>query len=63
MCNLQIDQVHEYIVLLEEYYVFQKDLLFEKVQHQVNHKHEQHFLFIYRMNICTELNEQKLTKS
>jgi hypothetical protein len=38
--------VHEYIVSLEEYCAFQKDRLFEIVQHQVNRKHEQHFLLI-----------------
>lgn len=42
---LPVDQVHEYIGLLERYFAFQKDLLFEIIRHQVNHKHEQHFLF------------------
>ncbi len=42
-----VDQVHEYIVLLDLYFVFQNNLLFEIILHQVNHKHEQHFLFKY----------------
>jgi hypothetical protein len=44
MISLPVDQVREYIVLLERYFASRKDLLFEIILHQVDHKHEQHFL-------------------